>query len=366
MSATRIIMAGGFLGAGKTTLLWEAARKLKERSLCAGLITNDQAPELVDSALLSREGVKVAEVSGSCFCCNFNGFIHAVESLRSEMEAADVIIAEPVGSCTDLSATILQPLKKFLRNELQVAPLSVLADPVRLASILNGGTAGLHPDAAYIYRKQLEESDIILITKTDLLSPEELAVLKKRTAKAYPEARIIAVSALTGEGLDEWLDDVMKSNGAGLRLADVDYDIYAHGEAVLGWLNGTVRLTAAEEDTDWDGLTYRLLAALSERFDKAGYAVGHVKVIAENGDRYVAGNLTGKASTLAVRGSAGKGKEIKLTINARVETGPGELNEIVRETLDALTGDTLSAETVAWRFLMPGRPQPTHRFVEVV
>ncbi|MDR3143060.1 MAG: cobalamin synthesis protein P47K [Tannerellaceae bacterium] len=364
MSSTRIIIAGGFLGAGKTTLLWEAARKLMGKGLCAGLITNDQAPELVDSALLSREGVKVAEVSGSCFCCNFNGFIHAVQSLRGEIEA-DVIIAEPVGSCTDLSATIMQPLKKFWKQELEVAPLSVLADPARLASILNGGTAGLHPDAAYIYRKQLEESDIILITKTDLISSEMLETLKKRTTKAYPSSTIIAVSTVTGKGIDEWLEDVSKRNDAGLRLADVDYDIYAHGEAVLGWLNGTVRLSSTTE-TDWDAFTYRFLTALSERFDEADLSVGHVKIIAENGDQYVAGNLTGKAETLVVRGSAGSSREIKLTVNARVETSPGELNKIVKETLNALVKDTYTPETVAWRFLMPGRPQPTHRFVEVV
>jgi G3E family GTPase len=364
MSSTRIIIAGGFLGAGKTTLLWEAARKLTGKGLCAGLITNDQAPELVDSALLGREGVKVTEVSGSCFCCNFNGFIHAVQNLREEIEA-DVIIAEPVGSCTDLSATIMQPLKRFWRQELEVAPLSVLADPARLASILDGGAAGLHPDAAYIYRKQLEESDIILIAKTDLISPEMLETLKERTAKAYPWSTVTGVSALTGEGIDEWLEEVTQRNDAGLRLADVDYDIYAHGEAVLGWLNGTVRLNSTAE-TDWDAFAYRFLAALSERFDKAGYPVGHVKIIAESGDRYVAGNLTGKAETLAVRGRAGCGHEVKLTVNARVETSAGELNKIVQETLDALARDTCTVETVAWRFLMPGRPQPTHRFVEVV
>ena len=364
MSSTRIIIAAGFLGAGKTTLLWEAARKLAAKGLCAGLITNDQAPELVDSALLSREGVKVAEVSGSCFCCNFNGFIHAVQNLREEINA-DVIIAEPVGSCTDLSATIMQPLKKFWKQELTVAPLSVLADTARLGPILGGGTAGLHPDAAYIYRKQLEESDIIVITKTDLLRDEELATLKKHTAKAYPASTLIAVSALTGEGIDEWLEEVSKRKEAGLRLADVDYDIYAHGEAVLGWLNGTVRIVATA-DTDWDAFTLKLLTALSEQFDKGKHAVGHVKIIAESGDQYVAGNLTGKGETLDVRGSAGIGKEIKLTVNARVESSPGELDRMVRETLNALTKDAYTVKTVAWRFLMPGRPQPTHRFVEVV
>jgi G3E family GTPase len=52
MKSTRIILAGGFLGAGKTTLLWNAAQELMKQGLRVGLITNDQAPELVYSAIL--------------------------------------------------------------------------------------------------------------------------------------------------------------------------------------------------------------------------------------------------------------------------------------------------------------------------
>ena len=147
MKSTTLIIAGGFLGSGKTTLLWEAAQKLINQGLRVGLITNDQAPELVDSKLLSLNNLQVAEVSGSCFCCNFNGFTDAIQKIRAEV-AADVIIAEPVGSCADLSATIMQPLKQYWNRELQIAPLSVLADPMRLNAILAGQNAGLHPDAA--------------------------------------------------------------------------------------------------------------------------------------------------------------------------------------------------------------------------
>ena len=60
MKTTRLILVGGFLGAGKTTLLWEAARRITERGKRTGLITNDQASELVDTVLLSRNDVKVA------------------------------------------------------------------------------------------------------------------------------------------------------------------------------------------------------------------------------------------------------------------------------------------------------------------
>ncbi|MDR1416019.1 MAG: cobalamin synthesis protein P47K [Prevotellaceae bacterium] len=359
MKATKIILAGGFLGAGKTTLLWSAAQRLMQKGLKVGLITNDQAPELVDSALLTQKGLTVSEVNGSCFCCNFNGFIQAAQALR-EKSQVDVIIAEPVGSCTDLSATILQPLKKHWREQLDLAPLTVLADPIRLASTLSGGSAGLHKDAAYIYRKQLEESDIILITKTKKYAPDYIVSLKERAARAYPFATVLSADSISGKGLDEWMEVALHRKDAGLRIAAVDYDVYAHGEAVLGWLNGT--LTLQGKSADWNTFCSELLGELSARFTQASCTVGHVKLIAENGNRYIAGNLTDSSSRPATTGSMESCDEIRLTINARVETSPENLSSIVKDTLDSLVKDKYSAQTLAWRCLSPGRPNPTYRF----
>jgi len=363
MMTTRLILVGGFLGSGKTTLLWEAAQRLARRGQRVGLITNDQAPELVDTAFLSRGNVKVAEVSGSCFCCNFQGLIDAMSKLRAEAQA-DVLIAEPVGSCTDLSATIVQPLKDRLGRELVIAPLSVMADPVRLADILDGGTADLHPSAAYIFRKQIEEADIIVINKTDQLTSSDMATLKARVAQAYPAATVSALSAKTGERLDAWLNEVTTRSDAGRRLAEVDYDVYAEGEAVLGWLNATVVLCG--EPTEWNVFAERFLEGLSQRFDSMGASVGHVKLIVEAGENFLMGNLTGKIDTLSIRGSAGTTSEARLTLNARVETSPEALEDVVRELLDSTSKGRITVTPRAWRCLSPGRPNPTHRYDHVV
>src|SRR5512145_2015871 len=119
---TKLIFAGGFLGAGKTSLLYEATTILKKRGLTTGLITNDQASDLADTALLGHQNVTVAEVSGSCFCCDFKGLRKAIEKTGKP----DVIIAEPVGSCTDLSATLINPIRDMMNTDLSVGPLTVL------------------------------------------------------------------------------------------------------------------------------------------------------------------------------------------------------------------------------------------------
>ena len=360
MNQTRLILCGGFLGAGKTTLIWDVAQRLMAQGKRVGLITNDQAPELVDSRLLKQSNLQVSEVAGSCFCCNFNGFVDAIHSLRSNVEA-DIILAEPVGSCADLTATIVRPLKKYHNTEVIVSPLTVLSDPARLKSILYGGDGGLHEDAAYIYRKQLEESEVILITKNDLLSEEDTAKLVKDTQACFHHTKVMAVSTLNGNGIKEWFDEVANRQGEGTKILDIDYDKYAHGEAVLGWLNGTVALTG--KNAYWDALLKDIMTGICKAIKTEKLRVGHIKVIAENGKQYAVANITNDVSSLQFRGTAGTSDNVKLIINARVETTPEHLDEIIRKVLvDAIDGK-FTDEVLAWRYLQPGRPNPTHRLV---
>ena len=364
MNRTRIILVGGFLGSGKTTLLWKVAERLMANGKNVGLVTNDQAPELVDSELLRRQQLSVSEVAGSCFCCNFNGFTDAVKTVRQEAKA-DIVLAEPVGSCADLSATILQPLKKYWNAELEVSPLTVLADPSRLGAILHEGKGGLHEDAAYIFRKQLEEADIIVVTKTDTLTSGQLAQLKADTKTAFPKSSVMAVCAFSGEGLDEWLEEATTKTDAGTRLLDIDYDRYAHGEAVLGWLNGTVDLSSAQPEA-WDGFLSTLMQQLQGAFERETLPVGHVKVIAENGKQYSIGNITGADRKLTLREGAGESTNLRLIINARVECSPEHLDRLVRDALVQSINGRYTDKVNAWRYLQPGRPNPTYRFDNVV
>ena len=105
-----LILVGGFLGAGKTTLILAAARLLADRGLRSAIILNDQGESLVDTELARSSGFDAAEVTGGCFCCRFSELMRIADQLRAH--SPDVIFAEPVGSCTDLSATILQPIQQ--------------------------------------------------------------------------------------------------------------------------------------------------------------------------------------------------------------------------------------------------------------
>src|SRR5882762_6061376 len=103
MKRLRFVMLGGFLGAGKTTAMARLARHYLDRGQRVGLVTNDQAQDLVDTNSLRAQGFPVEEVPGACFCCRFDDLVCRVETLQ-EQERPHVILAEPVGSCTDLAA----------------------------------------------------------------------------------------------------------------------------------------------------------------------------------------------------------------------------------------------------------------------
>ena len=363
MSKTKLILVGGFLAAGKTTMLNSIAGRLTGRGFTVGLITNDQAADLVDTAILTCTGVEVREVSGSCFCCNFPGFIAATQSLIDA--GCNLIVAEPVGSCTDLSATILQPVKDMF-PDLELAPLTVLVDPVRLKEALELVSSLTHPDALYIVKRQLEEADRILLNKVDTLSDaqiqEELALLKQNfTAPAA------AVSALQGAGVDAWLDEILSGGSAGAHITEVDYDRYAHGEAVLGWLNAAIEL-AGSADTDWNAFAESLLTKLKDAFLSDKAEIGHVKLSLECGGKAVLGNVGSIGGPVNMRGdSAVKGASAVMTLNARVQMSPDDLQKTVERILpETASAFGVSASITHLKCLMPGRPNPTYRYQTVI
>ena len=220
------LMIGGFLGAGKTTALLQLARRLSAQGRRVGLIANDQSHGLADTALLAAHGFPVEEIAGGCFCCRFDSLTQAVERLARHA-APDVILAEPVGSCTDLRATVQYPLRRLYGDRYRVGPLSVLVDPLRALRML-GQESGrpFSPKVLYVYGKQLEEADLIVINKCDLLDGERVSRLERALREQNPDAEILRVSARDGTGLDRWLAAWAAEAGSP-AAPQVDYDLYA-------------------------------------------------------------------------------------------------------------------------------------------
>jgi G3E family GTPase len=366
----RYIMIGGFLGAGKTTAVGKLARRLSQQGRRVGLVTNDQGRNLVDTTLLRWLGYPTEEIPGGCFCCRFNALVEAVQRLR-ERSRPDVFIAEPVGSCTDLVATVAYPLRRLYGADFTVAPVSVLVDPIRALRVfgleLGGSFSG---KVLYIYLKQLEEADLIVISKCDLLEGARLESLRAALAARFPHKEILAVSARHETNLDAWLERITRATQKGGLAMDVDYTVYAEGEALLGWLNCTAQLSATRA-FDGDRFLKELAGEIQMRLRAENAEVAHLKMTlspaAEPG-KLAAVNVVRNdvVPELSAR-MEGPVERGLLTINLRAEAAPARLGCAVRQALAATASGfaTLAAELDHLEHFRPGKPVPTHRFPRV-
>jgi G3E family GTPase len=149
----------------------KACTELLKNGIRVGVITNDQGMQLVDTGFIRNADIPVLEVPNGCFCCNYNQLERSIQSLQDTTRPA-VIFAESVGSCTDLVATVLKPMLQF-RPDIKVV-ISVFTD-VRILPVMVKGSR-LFADVNYIYKKQVEEADVIIVNKTDLITSEHLKI----------------------------------------------------------------------------------------------------------------------------------------------------------------------------------------------
>ena len=323
---TRIILVGGFLGAGKTTLLSRSAKLLTARGYRVGIITNDQGQNLVDTALLSQPDVTVHEIAGGCFCCRFSDLQSAIQQLEMTVKP-DVILAEPVGSCTDLMATVIRPFLKFYGDQLTIAPLTILVDPTReIDSELE--------DIKYLYQQQMNEADIIAISKSDLLDDDVMAETCEQFSTKFPNSDIASVSAKSGEGLQLWLDQCLNQVSSASHVLDIDYAVYAAAEADLGWLNtqGTI---STNKTFDPQVFLETVLQEINTVCQASNYFIAHVKSHAIHAGHAYKASLTDTGGDILwdVMPDVPHSRSGQFVINARVTTTPEELEYMVRSAL---------------------------------
>ncbi|MGP8253606.1 MAG: GTP-binding protein [Terracidiphilus sp.] len=339
-----IVIVGGFLGSGKTSLILSAARLLEKGGLRCAVILNDQGYELVDTRHAEIEGVLAREVTGGCFCCRFSGLMSMIEELRTR--SVDVIFAEPVGSCTDISATVFGPLREEF-DRYRVAPFTVLVDPARAGSLF-----GEDADSplAFLFQKQLQEADLVCLTKADLY-PD---------ATGLPGVEARFVSAKTGRGVAEWLDEILSGAlEAGKTTLEIDYAQYARAEAALAWLNLSFTLEPAVPISPalasgpfFDGL--------HDALTDAGISIAHLKIFDRSPTGWLKVAVCANGEEPAVEGNldASPAARHELLLNLRAKGDPAMVQQVVEGQLRQLDGRKLD---IRFDCFSPAPPKPERR-----
>jgi Ni2+-binding GTPase involved in maturation of urease and hydrogenase len=347
------------LGSGKSTAIHSACKEFEKLKVKTAVITNDQGEQLVDSKFLQRADIPYQEVLNGCFCCNYDELNKGIASLLRDHNC-EIIFAESVGSCTDLIATIAKPLNLHY-PQIDIC-ITVFADASLLFSLISGNSCFLDETVQYIYKKQLEEADILVVNKIDLLDKFQQQQAKDVIEAGYPDKIILYQNSLDEENIRKWIEISegfkIKQNR---RSIDLDYDTYGAGEAKLAWLDKTLSIETT------DGSAFELALEIIDRIYVAiqdlKYPIGHLKFLIDNGRQsakisyttsgHMQGNLLDHFE---------KTNEISLLINARIQTEPELLarlvHDIIEEHLDKKDQKIVVKNSSAFK---PGYPRPTHR-----
>jgi len=218
-----VLVVTGFLGSGKTTLL---NRLLAQRAMRDSAVAVNEFGEVgLDGDFLKHDRERQAVIAGGCFCCalgdSFGDALLALYSRAAALERPiDRLVVETSGIAdpTELIGYLIgnPGASRLFRLEGIVATVDAALAEQEIAE---------HDEAA----AQIAIADRLVITKTDLASPEALARLKPLLAGINPRAE--AIEARHGAVSADALLDSGDGVSTGLRLGDAA-SRPAHGHGV--------------------------------------------------------------------------------------------------------------------------------------
>jgi G3E family GTPase len=175
-----VTLIGGYLGAGKTTLVNHLLRERGDRRIA--VLVNDFGELPIDDALIESRDGPLLRLAGGCVCCSFGSdLMAALQQMLALQPAPQHILIETSGVA--LPAAVARMLG--LLPGLQLDALLVLADAETLRRHVADRYVG------ELVRQQLQQADLLLLNKTDLVAEAELPALRDWLATTAPQARLL-------------------------------------------------------------------------------------------------------------------------------------------------------------------------------
>lgn len=339
MSKIKYMVTSGFLGAGKTTSMIAFAKSIDKRYAKAAILANDLgAQNIVDADYTATTGVLTTQITGNCICYQHENLIDKLNQLAAL--GAKVIISDIPGCGIGALDHVYLQIKEREPDDFDLMPFTCIVDPERLKMMMHKeSTINLPKELRFLLDAQMAEADLIVLNKIDLLSETELEQKLSYIKSKYPNTPLFAMSALTGQGVDEVVDFIM-SNAAGAVHRDIGYGSpdFIAAETLLSWYNRRVFFKEKyDNNIDYNEVIDMLFTEIKNALRLKNLNVPHLKMFAAGeGDDFVKASLIGIDYDIEYAHKLnGKYNSISLIINARAVADSQDMADIVDDAIDA-------------------------------
>jgi G3E family GTPase len=170
----------GYLGAGKTTLLNRILSEPHGKKFA--VIVNEFGEIGIDNELIVNADEDVFEMNNGCICCTVRGdLVRIIDGLMRRKGKFDAIIVETTGLADPAPVAQTFFMDEAVGSRTKLDAVVTVADAKWLKDRLKDA-----PEA----KNQIAFADVIIINKTDLVAPEELAELEARIRAINPYATL--------------------------------------------------------------------------------------------------------------------------------------------------------------------------------